>query len=77
MKKDFLTISEAAELEGVSRQRMHQLIHTYGVNTEYLSDRFIVIPVLELKKIPPKEERELNTGVSLGKNRRTVKKRRR
>jgi len=65
--KDFLTVAELAELEGVTRQRVHQLIRTYGVKTVKLGNRFMVIPLLELKKIPPAEERERNNGVSIDK----------
>lgn len=65
--KDFLTIAELAELEGVTRQRVHQLIQTYGVKTVKLGPRFMVIPILELKKIPSAEERERMNGVSVGK----------
>lgn len=65
--KDFLTVAELADLEGVSRQRIHQLIRTYGVRTVRLGPRFIVIPILELKKIPSAEDRERLNGVSVDK----------
>ena len=70
MKRRFVTIAEFAAAEGVSRQRAHRLIKTYGVETVRLGKRFTVIPLTELKKVPSKEEREANTGISITKSKR-------
>lgn len=49
---NYYTVSEAAELFGVTRQRMHSLIKTYNVHVDKVSARLCVIPKSEIKKIP-------------------------
>lgn len=49
-----ITIPQAAERFGVTRQRMHQLIGTYGVATVFVSPKLKMVDVKELAKIPAK-----------------------
>jgi hypothetical protein len=48
-----MTITQAAEKYGVSRQRMHQLIDTYGAETIWIGS-VKLISTSELRKIPKK-----------------------
>jgi hypothetical protein len=51
--KQFVTVSQAAQLIGVSRQRMHQLIFAYDLHAEVVgSGRVKVLHRKELRKIP-------------------------
>ena len=50
--ESMFTISQAAELFGVTRQRMHQLILAYNVETVVINDRCKLVDVMELAKIP-------------------------
>lgn len=52
MIENHLTVSEAAEYFGVSRQRMHQLIHSYDVPVVDVSPKLKMIRRSHLKMIP-------------------------
>lgn len=47
-----MTIAQAAEQFGVTPQRMHQLIHYYGVQTIVVNARMKLVEQKELRKIP-------------------------
>ena len=51
MLRDYYTIRQLAERLGVCRQRVHQLIETYSVKTDWLGS-VLVISRAESKKIP-------------------------
>lgn len=48
---DLLTIGEAADMLGVSRQRVHALIVTYKADTVKKSDRLTLIERKEVERI--------------------------
>ena len=48
---DMLTVTDAAKVLGVSRQRMHILLKTYGVRT-LPAGPLKLIDLKELRKIP-------------------------
>lgn len=57
----YLTISDIAELEGVSHTQVARLIEQYNVRTVPLGNMRIV-SAEEYRKIPPAEERRKNKG---------------
>lgn len=59
--KSSYTISEAAELFKVSRQRMYQLFEMHGVKITKVNSRLNLVESEELKKIPRKRP----TGIKL------------
>jgi excisionase family DNA binding protein len=46
------TVAQAAELLGVSRQRVHQLIRFYALKVDCVAGLLTLIPKKELAKIP-------------------------
>ncbi len=62
---EHLTIHQIAAEQGVSRQRVWQLIHSYGINVVRLGARKVLVSREELKKLPSKKERQRLTGVSI------------
>lgn len=46
-----ITIREAAERLGVTRQRMHKLIQAYGLYTEWCGCNQKVVPVREIERL--------------------------
>lgn len=52
MIENHVTVSEAAEIFGVSRQRMHVLLRDYEVPVVPLSARMSMIKKQDLKRIP-------------------------
>lgn len=49
----YCTLTEASELYGVTRQRMHELVATYGAELTTLDrPRIHLIAATELRKIP-------------------------
>lgn len=48
---DLLTIAQAAEMLGVSRQRVHVLIGTYNAETQSPSPRLTLIQRKEVERI--------------------------
>jgi len=60
-----MTISEVAEKLGVTRQRVHALIRTYGVRVQVINSRMFLIPKKEMKKIPSRDKRRKNNGRAL------------
>jgi excisionase family DNA binding protein len=48
----YLTVRQAAEKLGVSRQRVHQLIRIYSLQTEQIDGLLVMISKKELAKIP-------------------------
>lgn len=69
----FLSIAQAAENFGVSRQRMHQLIETYGVEVETLTSRMKLVNKQELQRIPANRP----SGVRLDRKKKSKKSRQR
>jgi len=54
LSKNYVTVRQAAQLVGVSRQRIHVIIKTYNVQSERVDGGPLMIPRPELKKIPKK-----------------------
>ena len=60
---EHLTIHQIAVEQGVSRQRVWQLIGTYNINVMRLSARKVLVSRNELKKLPNTSERVKLTGI--------------
>jgi len=65
IEKHFLTITQAAELSGVSRQRMHQLVKLYGVPTHPVGSQNLIYRP-DLDKIPANRP----SGVQISKRKK-------
>jgi predicted transcriptional regulator of viral defense system len=50
--ENYITIREAAEIIGVTPQRFHKLISTYGLSVQKLTPRMTLVAKREIKKIP-------------------------
>lgn len=60
---DWLTVREAAEeILGVTPQRVHQLIRTYGIETRQPSPRLMLVKRTDIERVA---EQERPTGVHL------------
>lgn len=51
-----VTVSEAAQSFGVSRQRMHVLLRDYDIELNFLNPRMALIKKKDLQKIPKTRE---------------------
>lgn len=50
-RTDWIGLSEAGEILGVTRQRVHQLIEAYGLSSKKLAPRFTVICRAEIARL--------------------------
>lgn len=55
IKDAWMPIREAADLLGVSVQRMHQLIDSYKLSTDSINPRFKVVKRSEVEKLAESE----------------------
>ena len=61
--QDYITVSEAATLFGVTTQGMHGIIKKYDVEVYEINPNMFLVPKSELRKIP----KERPTGVHIDK----------
>lgn len=69
LKTSRVTIREGADIVGVSVQRMHQLIETYELETEYLNPRMKTMKRCDANRLA---EMERPAGVHVRRKKKPV-----
>lgn len=62
IQKEFVTIDWICEREGVRKDRAYKMLRQYGISAVRMGPHILLIPVSELHKIPPREERAKRKG---------------
>ncbi len=69
---DFVTVQEAAEIMGLSRQRIHQLIPTYDLEYRQIGEFLLILRRKDIERL---SRIERPSGIHVGKQNKGQKRR--